>query len=78
MSQKLGWTIGGSVTLWLLAFYGFEANVEQSAHTIQGIKYMMSFVPGAAALLSGLAIMFYPLSDQKVEGIINDLELRSK
>ena len=76
MSQKLGWTIGGSITLWLLAFYGFEANVEQSEGTIIGIKYMMSFVPGAAALLSGLVIMFYQLGDKKMEGIINDLEDR--
>ncbi len=74
MSQKLGWTIGGSVTLWLLAFYGFEANVTQSPETIKGIKYMMSFVPGAAALISGLVIMFYKLSDKKMAEIIADLE----
>ena len=30
MSQKLGWTLGGSITLWLLGFYGFQANVEQT------------------------------------------------
>lgn len=74
MSQKLGWTIGGSITLWLLAIYGFEANVEQSAETITGLKYMMSFVPGAAALISGLVIMFYNLSDNKMSEIIADLE----
>jgi GPH family glycoside/pentoside/hexuronide:cation symporter len=76
MSQKLGWTIGGSITLWLLAFYGFEANVDQSPETIKGIKYMMSFVPGAAALISGLVIMFYKLGDKKMAGIIADLEER--
>lgn len=74
MSQKLGWTIGGSITLWLLAFYGFEANVTQSPETIKGIKYMMSFVPGTAALISGLVIMFYKLSDKKMAEIIVDLE----
>lgn len=74
MSQKLGWTIGGSITLWLLAYYGFEANVDQSPETIKGIKYMMSFVPGAAALISGLTIMFYQLSDKKMAAVITDLE----
>lgn len=74
MSQKLGWTIGGSLTLWLLVVFGYEANVEQSAETIKGLKYMMSFVPGAAALISGIVIMFYGLSDKKMTEIIADLE----
>ncbi len=76
MSQKLGWTIGGSITLWFLALYGFEANMEQSPQTILGIKYMMSFIPGAAALISGLVIMFYQLSDKKMAEIMADLDQR--
>jgi GPH family glycoside/pentoside/hexuronide:cation symporter len=76
MSQKLGWTLGGSVTLWLLAFFGFEANVDQSPDTIEGIKYMMSFIPGVAALISGAIMIFYKLSDNKMEEIIAELEKR--
>jgi GPH family glycoside/pentoside/hexuronide:cation symporter len=76
MSQKLGWTLGGSVTLWLLAFFGFEANVDQSPDTIEGIKYMMSFIPGVAALISGVIMIFYKLSDNKMEEIIAELEKR--
>ncbi len=30
MSQKLGWTIGGSLSGWLLFYFGFEANVVQT------------------------------------------------
>jgi len=76
MSQKLGWTLGGSITLWLLAFFGFEANVAQTPETIQGIKYMMSFVPGLAALISGGIMIFYKLSDNKMDEIIAELEKR--
>jgi len=76
MTQKLGWTIGGSVTLWLLSYYGFEANMEQSAETLNGIKYMMSYFPGIAALISGLVMIFYQLSDEKMEEIISDLDKR--
>ncbi len=76
MSQKLGWTIGGSITLWLLAFYGFKANVEQSPETIRGIKYMMSFVPAIGALISGLAMFFYKLDEKTMEGIMSDLNTR--
>jgi len=76
MSQKLGWTLGGSITLWLLAFFGFEANVEQTPDTIEGIKYMMSFVPAIAAVISGTIMIFYKLSDHKMEEIITELERR--
>jgi GPH family glycoside/pentoside/hexuronide:cation symporter len=76
MSQKLGWTLGGSITLWLLAFFGFEANVEQTPDTIEGIKYMMSFVPAVAALISGGIMIFYKLSDSRMDEIIAELERR--
>ncbi|MFW5656568.1 MAG: MFS transporter [Bacteroidota bacterium] len=76
MTQKLGWTIGGAITLWLLALYGFEANVDQTPDTIKGIKYMLSFLPGAAALCSGIFIFFYQLSDKKMKQIASDLAER--
>ncbi|MGM0376693.1 MAG: MFS transporter [Bacteroidota bacterium] len=76
MSQKLGWTLGGSINMWLLAFFGFEANVAQTPDTIEGIKYMMSFVPALAALISGGAMIFYKLSDHKMEEVIAELERR--
>lgn len=78
MTQKLGWTIGGAITLWLLAAYGFEANVDQSPETIKGIKYMLSFLPAGAALCSGLFIYFYQLSDKKMKQIAVDLAERRK
>lgn len=76
MSQKLGWTLGGSITLWLLAFFGFEANVAQTPDTIEGIKYMMSFVPAVAAVISGGIMIFYKLSDNRMDEIIAELERR--
>lgn len=78
MTQKLGWTLGGAVTLWLLAAYGFEANVDQSEETIKGIKYMLSFLPAAAALCSGIFIYFYQLSDKKMKQIAIELEDKRK
>lgn len=78
MSQKLGWTIGGSITLWMLAIYGFMPNVDQSPETIRGIKYMMSFIPGACALISGLVMLFYKLGDKQMEQIMSDLSEREK
>ncbi|MFO8000147.1 MAG: MFS transporter [Marinilabilia sp.] len=76
MSQKLGWTLGGSITMWLLALFGFEANVAQTPDTIEGIKYMMSFVPALGALISGGFMIFYKLSDKKMEEVIAELDRR--
>lgn len=78
MTQKLGWTLGGAVTLWLLSAYGFKANVTQNPETIKGIKYMLSFLPAAAALCSGIFIYFYQLSDKKMKQIIRELEDKRK
>jgi glycoside/pentoside/hexuronide:cation symporter, GPH family len=63
MSQKMGWTLGGALTGWLLAIYGFSANVAQTEETLTGIRLMLSFFPAAGALLSAILIYFYSLSD---------------
>lgn len=76
MSQKLGWTLGGAVTGWLLAFYGFEANIEQSQNALKGIKLLISVYPAIGALLSVLFIIFYKLSDSFMTSISNELYLK--
>jgi GPH family glycoside/pentoside/hexuronide:cation symporter len=76
MSQKFGWTIGGASTGWLLAFYGFQANVEQTAVTQNGIQLMLSILPAAAAVISVLFILLYPLNEEKLKTI--ELELNNK
>jgi GPH family glycoside/pentoside/hexuronide:cation symporter len=76
MSQKLGWTLGGALTGWLLALWGFEANTAQTAEAQTGIRMMLSFVPAAGALLSAAFIAFYKLSDSFMMKISNELEER--
>lgn len=76
MSQKLGWAIGTAVTGWLLAFFGFQANMEQTTETIQGIKMFLSWLPAGAALLSVLFMAYYPLGEQAVKTIIEQLNLK--
>jgi glycoside/pentoside/hexuronide:cation symporter, GPH family len=76
MSQKLGWTLGGAVTGWLLALWGFEANTVQSEETRTGIRMMLSFIPAAGALLSAAFILFYRLSDAFMIKVSEDLTRR--
>jgi GPH family glycoside/pentoside/hexuronide:cation symporter len=76
MSQKFGWTIGGAATGWLLGYYGFQANIEQTAVTQNGIQLMLSILPAAAAIISVLFILFYPLTEEKLETIEQDLNIK--
>lgn len=73
MSQKLGWTIGGAAAGWILGYYGFKANVEQTAVTQKGIQLMLSILPAIAAAISVAFIALYPLSEEKLQTIEQDL-----
>jgi GPH family glycoside/pentoside/hexuronide:cation symporter len=74
MSQKFGWTIGGALTGWLLAAFGFEANSVQTAGAQNGIISMLSLLPAVGSILSVIFIAMYPLSETKIAAIASDLE----
>ncbi|WP_212006141.1 MFS transporter [Chitinophaga sp. HK235] len=78
MAQKFGWTIGGALTGWLLACFGFRANSIQEHATRQGIVLMLSFLPAAGSLLSILFIVLYPLSENRIAAITLELAARKK
>ena len=79
MSQKLGWTIGSGVSMWLLAAFGFQANMAQTPETIDGIKMCLSLLPAIGTILSVIFISFYPLTAQRVNENAAKLEaLRAK
>jgi GPH family glycoside/pentoside/hexuronide:cation symporter len=65
-SQKIGWSIGPAVAMWILASSGFEANVEQSASTLHTLKLEMSLIPAAFAIVTAIATLFYKI-DSKME-----------
>ena len=76
MSQKFGWTLGGAFAGWLLAVYGFKANLEQSTTTLSGIRMMVSVYPAIGALLSALCMLIYPLREGYLRHMAEDLEAR--
>lgn len=69
MSQKFGWSIGGALTGWILGYFGFQANIEQTAQAQEGIRMMLSHLPAIGAMLAVIIIAFYPLSEKKVKEI---------
>ncbi|MDO3425794.1 MFS transporter [Chryseobacterium sp. APV1] len=78
MSQKLGWAFGGAATGWLLAYFGFQANVVQTENAQTGIRLMLSILPAAGAIVSMLFIFVYPLTEEKLSSITEELEQRRK
>ncbi len=74
--QKVGLAIGSAMIGWLLAHYGYVANVAQTPESIHGITLLFSLLPGGFAFLSGLAILFYPLEESKVKEIEKELLAR--
>ena len=74
MSQKLGWTIGGAISGWTLSAFGFVANEIQTDESIMGIRLMISFFAAGGALLSVAFMYYYPLSEDYISEIKEELE----
>jgi GPH family glycoside/pentoside/hexuronide:cation symporter len=73
MSQKIGWTIGGALVGWLLGYYGFQANAEQTETAQNGIRMMLSFYPAIGTLLGVGFMMIYPLNEKMMQKISIEL-----
>jgi GPH family glycoside/pentoside/hexuronide:cation symporter len=73
-AQKMGLTIGGAASGWLLAAFGFVANQEQTPEALMGIRVMFCIIPGALALLNGIILLFYPLNTARTEQMHRELE----
>jgi GPH family glycoside/pentoside/hexuronide:cation symporter len=78
-AQKFGWSIGGALGGYLLAYYGFVANMEATPETEKGIRILFGFMPAIWSAVAVVALIFYNLSEQKVIDINNKLtELKAK
>ena len=73
---KLGLTLGGALVGWILGFHGFEAGAQQSEEALAGIRMLMSFYPLLFGGIGGLIMFFYPLTDQMMVQIEDDLTSR--
>jgi GPH family glycoside/pentoside/hexuronide:cation symporter len=74
-AQKMGLTIGGAASGWLLAAFGFIANQDQSAEALLGIRIMFCIIPGTLALLNGIVLLFYPLGTDETERMQRELKV---
>jgi GPH family glycoside/pentoside/hexuronide:cation symporter len=69
---KMGISIGGGCAGWILAIFGYKANVEQSARSLLGIKLAFAGGPLVAAVLVLLLLQLYKLKKgwEHNEGVI--------
>ncbi len=78
MSQKLGWTLGGAFSGWILAAFMYQPGVEQSDLSILGIRLLISVFAGVGALICCVCIYYYKLDDNTMKKVTEDLIQRRK
>lgn len=88
MAQKFGGAIGGAAVLWLLSACGYtprtdeqlaaQALITQPDSALLCLRYLMSFIPAAVALLAITVSYFYPLTSERVREINEELKGQRK
>jgi len=74
---KLGVAIGGALAGWLLAYYGYQADVVQTDSAQQGILLSFTVLPAFGSFFVAWVMRWYTLDNQKVESIHQELQQRS-
>ena len=70
---KLGLAIGGAAAGWLLAGYGYQADVTQSETAQHGILLSFSIYPAFGSLIVAIVMRWYILTNEKIALISKDL-----
>jgi GPH family glycoside/pentoside/hexuronide:cation symporter len=58
---KMGISVGGGAGGWILGFFGYQPNVEQTERSLFGIKLAFAGAPLSAAVLVVILLQFYKL-----------------
>jgi len=78
-AQKFGWSIGGAIAGYLLAYFGFVANATESPETIHGVRVLFGLMPAIWSAIAVIALFFYHLDEKKVIEINLELaDLKAK
>jgi GPH family glycoside/pentoside/hexuronide:cation symporter len=75
-STKAGVAVGAGIYGILLTYFGYVANVEQSARSMHGIILSMSWIPCGLMVAAAALMLLYPLSDTLMVKIEADLKAR--
>lgn len=61
-SQKIGWSIGPALSLWMLGAFGFVPNMDQGPETLHGLRLLMSLIPAGVSALVVITLLQYPIN----------------
>ncbi len=73
---KFGLALGGALVGWTLGATGFIANQAQDASAMTGILLLFSLIPAGIGLLAVVSMLFYPLTNDRMNQIESDLVAR--
>ncbi len=79
MAQKFGGAIGGAGVLWLLGICGYENSGgywTQPEEAVFCLWALMSFLPACVAVISAVAVFFYPLTTRRMKVLSDELNIR--
>ena len=71
---KLGVAIGGALAGWLLAYYGYQADIEQNETTKHGILMSFTIFAAFGSILVAFVMRWYTLDNDKVNMIHQELQ----
>ena len=73
--QKLGMGVAGGLLGYLLSYFNYQADVEQSEFTLNGIALLITVIPALFHLAIGLLMRKYLISNEYYDEIASDLKL---
>ena len=78
LALKMGLTVGGAASGWILDVYGFVPNEDQLPDAIMAIRALFSLLPGSLALGAVGFLLLMPLSDERMRAIQAELAERRR
>lgn len=76
MSQKVGWALAAFVAFQALSLVGFTADMAPTPEVKDNLVQMMSLLPVGFGVLALVIFHFYPLTDQRVNEMNQELRAR--
>jgi GPH family glycoside/pentoside/hexuronide:cation symporter len=78
LANKTSLALGAWIFAIMLEDIGFVANVEQSAETISGMRWIMTIAPLGGFLASAAVIAFFPFDTKQHKAIVSELQERKR
>lgn len=63
-SQKIGWTVGPAIAMYILGWVGYVANTSQTPDVQHTLHLLMSVIPAVFAILTAIVTAFYQIDNR--------------